>query len=101
MTVDYWIMVIVTLAFIVMFFAIPKKRVKELSVTRSERKSHKQLIKTNYEQALKGTDKNLALQLGRKYYSSLRNYGILTIYDEQALANDLSTMKTTTDGNSN
>jgi len=32
-----------------------------------------------------------ALQAGRKYYSSLRG-GILTIYDEQAIANDLSSI---------
>ena len=32
-----------------------------------------------------------ALQAGRKYYASLRG-GILTIYDEQAIANDLASI---------
>jgi len=50
-------------------------------------------LKRNYEMALRGTDKAAALQAGRKYYSFLRG-GRLTIYDEQAIANDISTMKT-------
>ncbi len=35
--------------------------------------------------------RDLALQAGRKYYASLRG-GILTIYDEQAIANDLASI---------
>ena len=35
--------------------------------------------------------RDLALQAGRKYYASLRD-GILTIYDEQAIANDLASI---------
>jgi hypothetical protein len=45
-----------------------------------------------YKQALQSGDKKRALDAGRRYYSRLRN-GRLTIYDEQAIANDLSTMK--------
>ena len=45
-----------------------------------------------YQQALRCGDKNHALQAGRRYYSHLRG-GRLTIYDEQRLTNDLSTMK--------
>lgn len=52
-------------------------------------------LKSNYDRALKGTDKRAALEAGRAYYSSLR-MGKLTIYDEQALANDIATMKTDT-----
>jgi len=47
--------------------------------------------KTEYESALKANDKVKALALGRIYYSLLRR-GALTIYDEQAIANDLSTI---------
>jgi hypothetical protein len=49
------------------------------------------LLKKKYNEALKGTDKKAALDAGREYYSELRR-GKLTIYDEQAIANDLSTM---------
>jgi hypothetical protein len=49
-------------------------------------------LKAEYEEALKGNDKKVALEAGRKYYSSLRGNGKLTIYDEQAITNDLSTM---------
>lgn len=45
-----------------------------------------------YQKALMGEDKQLALKLGREYYHAVRG-GNLTIYDEQALTNDLSTMK--------
>ncbi|MBC7554353.1 MAG: hypothetical protein H7257_10280 [Taibaiella sp.] len=45
--------------------------------------------------ALLGTDKGEALRKGRLYYSCIRK-GSLTIYDEQAIANDLTTMKNAT-----
>jgi hypothetical protein len=48
---------------------------------------------TDYQNALSGSDRRIALNAGRSYYSRLRGGGILTIYDEQAIANDLSTMK--------
>lgn len=48
--------------------------------------------KAAYLAALKSGNKTEALMAGRKYYSELRG-GDLTIYDEQALANDLSTIK--------
>ena len=51
-------------------------------------------LKSAYDRALKGTDKAAALQAGRAYYAALRGPGkTLTIYDEQAIANDISTMK--------
>lgn len=55
-------------------------------------KEHLAEIKEQYLQSLNGTDKAEALRLGRLYYSTLRK-GSLTIYDEQAIANDLSAMK--------
>ena len=50
--------------------------------------------KNSYENALKSGDKSAALIAGRKYYSMLRG-GVLSTYDEQAIANDLSAMKST------
>ena len=51
-------------------------------------------LKENYDNALEGTDKRAALAAGRAYYSALREDGKLTIYDEQAITNDLGAMKT-------
>jgi hypothetical protein len=51
-------------------------------------------LKHFYEQAILDGDKRLALRLGREYYSKLRN-GALSLYDEQAIANDLSTIAST------
>jgi hypothetical protein len=48
--------------------------------------------KTIYEKALKSGNKEEALKAGRIYYERLRG-GRLTIYDEQAITNDLSAMK--------
>lgn len=49
-------------------------------------------IKQRYELALKGADKRAALDAGRAYYSSIRKAKILTMYDEQAITNDLNAM---------
>lgn len=48
--------------------------------------------KEKYEEAIRSGNKQKALELGRKYYASLRFNGRPTIYDEQAITNDLSTM---------
>lgn len=45
-----------------------------------------------YDAALKGKDRKAALEAGRSYYSIARKGGAPTLYDEQAMANDLSTM---------
>jgi hypothetical protein len=44
-----------------------------------------------YQQAITSGNKRNALDAGRAYYGKVRG-GKLTIYDEQALTNDLSTM---------
>ncbi|MFB6456550.1 hypothetical protein ACE38W_14865 [Chitinophaga sp. Hz27] len=62
---------------------------------RQRRKDQDRLIgeaKAKYSECLKGTDKAAALATGRDYYAMLRG-GKLSVYDEQAIANDLSTMK--------
>lgn len=45
-----------------------------------------------YQDALKRKDKAEALGLGRKYYAMLRRRNRLTIYDEQAITNDLNSI---------
>ena len=52
-------------------------------------------LKSEYDEALKGTNKAKALKAGRAYYSALRS-GTLTIYDEQAINNDIISMRTET-----
>lgn len=49
-------------------------------------------LKLHYDQALKGSNKKTALDAGRAYYSALRKNNVLTIYDEQAITNDLTAM---------
>jgi hypothetical protein len=62
-----------------------------LIVSNQNTKARKQLWSA-YQQALNSGDRAAALRAGRAYYAKLRG-GRLTIYDEQALTNDLSTMK--------
>lgn len=49
-------------------------------------------IRQEYMDAMRRGDKSAALMHGRAYYSRMRG-GSLTIYDEQAIANDLASMK--------
>lgn len=64
----------------------------------SQEKNEERLerIQTRYYDALQGSDKSEALRLGRIYYGSLRDDGNVTIYDEQAINNDLNSMKVAT-----
>lgn len=48
-------------------------------------------LKRYYEQTLRGTDKRSALDAGRAYHSAMRKDVPLTIYDGQAIHNDLTT----------
>jgi hypothetical protein len=61
-----------------------------IAVSNSNSKKRKELWNA-YQQAIASGNKRNALDAGRAYYSKLRG-GKLTIYDEQALTNDLSTM---------
>lgn len=45
-----------------------------------------------YRQALDGTNRQAALAAGREYYRFFRSDGNLTIYDEQAIDNDMKMM---------
>lgn len=50
-------------------------------------------IYQEYQRAIKSGNKMEALSLGRDYYRTLREDEALSIYDEQAIANDLSVMR--------
>lgn len=56
-----------------------------------ERELHLDELRRKFEVALNGSDKSEALKSGRAYYAAKRRRN-LTIYDEQALANDIATM---------
>ena len=58
----------------------------------SEAADETERLRIAYEEALAGTDKADALEKGRDYYRAQRGDGSLTLYDEQAIANDLETM---------
>lgn len=49
-------------------------------------------LKQAYEKTLASNNKRAALDAGRAYYSAWRENKTLTVYDEQAIANDLSAM---------
>ena len=92
--------IFIILGFIIIFK--PEKMIiKQIEKEESEEKreeSDKKWKEENsqlnlYKKALKGNDKSEALKLGRRYYSSLREDGRLTLYDEKAISNDLKTMK--------
>ena len=52
-------------------------------------KEKSQKLYTAYRQALATKDKAASLEAGRAYYAFKRKDNRLTIYDEQAIANDL------------
>ena len=76
-----WIVLIIIIAVII---GVSSAKAKEKRI---------ETLKLKYNATLRGTDKKAALEAGRAYYSELRNKKVLTIYDEQAITNDLSTMK--------
>jgi hypothetical protein len=53
-------------------------------------KEKSQKLYTAYRQALASKNKAAALEAGRAYYAFKRKDGRLTIYDEQAITNDLT-----------
>lgn len=56
------------------------------------RKMLKDRLTKEYRQALNGTNRQIALAKGREYYKFFRTDGKLTIYDEQAIDNDMKMM---------
>lgn len=50
-------------------------------------------LKARYHDALKGSDKELALKYGRDYYAYVNNSRKLSREDEQSIAQDLASMK--------
>lgn len=49
-------------------------------------------LTSEYQEALKSTDRQKALAAGREYYRFFRSDGKITIYDEQAIDNDMKMM---------
>lgn len=82
MNMGYLIAILALIAFIVFVMKLAKSG----AILRKK-------IEDDYRESLRGTDKAKALELGRKYYAMNRPDKKLTMYDEQALTNDLSTMK--------
>ena len=76
--------VVVILIFIVWWY---------VSAARKDQKAIAQR-KQAYDRAVQDGNKRLALQTGREYYTALRG-GKLTMFDELAIANDLSTIDST------
>ena len=62
------------------------------------RKARQDENKKLYEEALKGTDKQKALEYGRRYYAGFytgkAGKNSLSLYDEQSIAGDIAAMKT-------
>ncbi|MCY1633946.1 SHOCT domain-containing protein [Marinifilum sp. D737] len=52
----------------------------------------KKRLTREYQEALKGSDRQKALAAGREYYRFFRSDGKITIYDEQAIDNDMKMM---------
>ncbi len=69
------------------------RKIKGKNEKLKQKRLYIEQVESQYRQALLGTDRAKALELGRLYYSHKHWAGILTIYDEQALNNDLSTMR--------
>jgi RNA polymerase-interacting CarD/CdnL/TRCF family regulator len=74
--------VMVLIAAVVIYFIRRNQKVRKTEIA---------TLKQVYDAALRSGDKAKALELGRKYYSVKRG-GVLSIYDEQALTNDLAAM---------
>lgn len=51
------------------------------------------LLRSDYETALRGYDKREALNKGRIYFAAMRKNNRLTLFDEQSITNDINTMK--------
>lgn len=64
-----------------------------LSVLNKRKEKVLTILWNNYQTAIASGNKQRALNAGRAYYAARRGTGRLTIYDEQAIANDLSAMK--------
>ena len=79
---------VITISVIVIIFvAFFKEKNAQSQLGDKYLSAKERLMEDPYDNRLRDS----ALQAGRKYYSSLRG-GILTIYDEQAIANDLSSI---------
>jgi hypothetical protein len=79
--------VIIISVIVIIFVAYFKEKDVQAQLDDKYFFAKERLMEDPYDNRLR----DLALQAGRKYYASLRG-GILTIYDEQAIANDLASI---------
>jgi len=92
MTTNETNVLIMSIIVIPIFILLARWRWRYDTAKENQIKETARKIKSDYENALKGTDKTEALRLGREYYGSLREDGRATTYDEQAINNDLNSM---------
>ncbi len=90
------VIAVILAAIALIYWAIDAAKNKDLYAKELDAKIL--LLKIEYENALKGTDKMEALKKGREYYSFLRSIKDgdkrgPSIYDEASMANDIATMK--------
>lgn len=78
--------------YLVKSILVKKKALKDGQKIVIKYREYIQILKSEYELELKGSDKKRALAAGRKYYLALSLDDTLTLKDEQAIANDLFTM---------
>ena len=79
--------VIIISIIVIVFVAFFKEKNVQAQLDNKYLVAKERLMEDPYDNKIR----DLALQAGRKYYASLRG-GILTIYDEQAIANDLASI---------
>ena len=82
-------MELIVLLFVIIGIIVIRKLAKK---RRSEQAQHR--LWSEYRDALRSGDKQSALRLGRQYYSDVRG-GKLSMYDEEAMNNDLAAMEAT------
>jgi hypothetical protein len=78
--------------YFLMFFSLIILTILWLDDVAKKKAQRLNKIKSQYFESLNSGNKKYALECGRLYYSSLRGGGILSVYDEAALANDLAAM---------
>ncbi|MDR6570061.1 hypothetical protein PV783_20120 [Chitinophaga sp. CC14] len=92
MTLNAFLLIVFVIVIVYLAFRHDNIKKKKEDTRKAEYEAALSAKHAVYQQALRTDDRQLALKLGREYYSFLRG-GSLSVYDEQALTNDLSTMK--------
>jgi hypothetical protein len=88
----FWILIVLVIVLLCYYASGKSAENTEHAAALLRLQKDRELLRVQYERSLREHDKRTALDAGRAYRSALRSDGVLTIYDEQAIANDLSTM---------